>query len=310
MIVELRSVPECPNRASVRQALDAALADLGWPAQVTELVGDYPSPSVVVNGVDVMGGEAGVGAACRLDLPTAERIRAALERAMASEPAAPAEAAVPVVDRCAQLGDAIRADRARLAARLPDGLRQVHRAILRHFAVTGTVPTGAEINSVAEAAGLDPVTALPALAADDLVAVDGQGRLVAAYPFSPTPTPHVVSLAAVRVYAMCAIDALGMPFMLGTDAVITSTDPHSGERVQVTIADGVARFQPADTVVVYAATEATGRSVDTCCSTINFFTCADNATAWTTARPTLAATILTQDQAVALGRDIFEALLA
>jgi hypothetical protein len=48
--VELRSVPDCPNLAEVRPSLFAALADLGLPSDVTELVGDYPSPSVVVDG--------------------------------------------------------------------------------------------------------------------------------------------------------------------------------------------------------------------------------------------------------------------
>src|SRR5258708_3902691 len=81
VIVELRSVPDCADLAPVRQALDAALADLGWPAGVTELVGDYPSPSVLVNGVDVMGGKAGNGTAGRPDPPTAGRIPAARPRA-------------------------------------------------------------------------------------------------------------------------------------------------------------------------------------------------------------------------------------
>jgi hypothetical protein len=56
---------------------------------VSEAVGNYPSPSVLVNGVDVMGGAAeGGSAARRLDLPTAEHLRAALQLAMAAEPAA------------------------------------------------------------------------------------------------------------------------------------------------------------------------------------------------------------------------------
>jgi ribosome modulation factor len=60
----------------------------------------------------------------------------------------------------------------------------------------------------------------------------------------------------------------------------------------------------------YAATPATGRSVDTCCFTINFFTHARSAQAWINAHPRLAATILSQDEAVTLGRDIFASLLA
>jgi hypothetical protein len=94
-----------------------------------------------------------------------------------------------------------------------------------------------------------------------------------------------VSLGGLQVYAMCAIDALGLPFMLGTDAVITSTDPHNREPIQVTIVDRGVTFRPPGTVVVYAATAAIGRSVDTCCSTINFFTSPDSAQAWIAAHP-------------------------
>jgi len=86
VIVELRSVPGCPNLAPVRQVLYAALAELGLQPTVTELVGDYPSPSILIDGVDVMGhSTAGGVAACRLDLPNGEHVRAALRQALASQ---------------------------------------------------------------------------------------------------------------------------------------------------------------------------------------------------------------------------------
>ncbi|MCW3841604.1 organomercurial lyase [Micromonospora yasonensis] len=307
--VELRSVPDCPNLAQARRELRAALTDVGLPlAVVTEVVGDYPSPSILVNGVDVMGDIDDGSAACRLDLPTGERIRAALRQAIGAEPAT----AVTEQSRagcCAQPGNAIRTDRPRRAEQLPDSLRQVHRAILRHFAATGAAPTDADIRAAVSTADLDTAKALRELARDDLVAVNSAGRLVAAYPFSPTPTPHMVALGDVEVFAMCAIDALGMPFMLGTDAAIVSVDPHTGRPVRVIITNGAATFQPAEAVIVYAATGDTGRSVDACCSTINFFTSGSSAQAWINAHPNLVATVLDQDQAVTLGRDIFEPLL-
>jgi hypothetical protein len=119
------------------------------------------------------------------------------------------------------------------------------------------------------------------------------------------------------VYAMCAVDALGIPFMVDRDARIASVDPRSGQRVVVTVAAGVAVFDPDETVMVYAATSTGngasngggGRSVDTCCSTINFFTDSMSARTWLDARPDLTATVLGQDGAVALGRDIFGPLL-
>jgi hypothetical protein len=64
------------------------MAGLGLPTQVTELVGDYPSPSVLIDGVDVMGATGDSGPACRLDLPTAEVLGSALSRAMTNEAAA------------------------------------------------------------------------------------------------------------------------------------------------------------------------------------------------------------------------------
>lgn len=82
-------MPDCPNLAPVRQALHAALADLGLPPVVTERVGDYPSPTVLINGVDVMGSTGDGPAACRLDLPTDERIRTALQGALTAETGAP-----------------------------------------------------------------------------------------------------------------------------------------------------------------------------------------------------------------------------
>jgi hypothetical protein len=85
MIVELRSVPGCPNLAVTREVLTACLAELsdevGQSVSVVERVGEYPSPSVLVDGRDVTGADTRAPAACVLRPPTAEQIRAALREA-------------------------------------------------------------------------------------------------------------------------------------------------------------------------------------------------------------------------------------
>ena len=309
--MQLRAVPDCPNLDATRDLLHACLAEAGLPLTVIERIGEYPSPSVLIDGKDVTGADPHGPAACVLRPPTAEQIRTALRAAVT----APGEAGRDVTDarsavaECCQPGDAIGTDRPQRAAALPAQVRAVHRRLLRHFAATGTAPTPADLAEAAARANVDPVAALQSLAEDDLVAVDDEGRLVAAYPFSPTPTDHVVQAGGVRVYAMCAIDALGIPAMLERDATITSADPQTGQGVTVTVAGGVAVFDPDTTVVVYAATGSGGRSVDTCCSTINFFANPTSAQAWIGARPGLSATVLDQDSAVTLGRDIFGPLL-
>ena len=67
----------------VRQCLIA----LGIPDPVLVRVGDGPSPTVLVNGTDVMGAAAELSKArmCRIDVPTRERVLAALRAALGAE---------------------------------------------------------------------------------------------------------------------------------------------------------------------------------------------------------------------------------
>jgi len=77
MRIELLTAPHCPHAAPARQVIADCLSTLGLlDVPIIDRVGRYPSPTVLVNGVDVMRPEATapVGDACRLDLPTARRI--------------------------------------------------------------------------------------------------------------------------------------------------------------------------------------------------------------------------------------------
>src|SRR5215468_10481528 len=124
--------------------------------------------------------------------------------------------------------------------RLPGPLRELHRAVLRRFLATGTPPTARWLRQAA---------------ADAVHVVNGV--VAVAYPFSGTPTPHQVELDGLpAVYAMCAIDALGLPAMTGRDGQITSADPHDGTAIAVTARGGTWSWTPATAVV--AAGRATG----------------------------------------------------
>jgi hypothetical protein len=84
MRVELLLAPDCPHAELARTVLDGCLAQLGLTLAVHERVGDYPSPTVLVEGVDVMNDTPGTprGQACRLDVPTTPRVLAALRHGM------------------------------------------------------------------------------------------------------------------------------------------------------------------------------------------------------------------------------------
>jgi hypothetical protein len=76
--VELRAVPDCPHLAATRRRLLACLAEAGWPPDIDERLGDFRSPSVLVDGVDVTGADPDAPAACVLHPPTQEQILTAL----------------------------------------------------------------------------------------------------------------------------------------------------------------------------------------------------------------------------------------
>lgn len=84
--IELLSHAGCPNVAAARDVLSECLGSIGLDVAVIERVGAYPSPSILINGVDVMrGGVLAEGRSCRLDVPTREVVAVALRRARAAE---------------------------------------------------------------------------------------------------------------------------------------------------------------------------------------------------------------------------------
>jgi hypothetical protein len=83
--VQVLHVPDCPNLALLLTRVRRALADLGLPVTVVPIVGDYPSPTLLVNGTDVLPTPPS-GAACRLELPTDTQIRDALTHALTPGP--------------------------------------------------------------------------------------------------------------------------------------------------------------------------------------------------------------------------------
>ena len=71
-----------PDAAAARVTITECLSALGVDATIFDRVGRYPSPTVLVDGIDVMRPESGVqsGDACRLDLPTPQRVLDALQK--------------------------------------------------------------------------------------------------------------------------------------------------------------------------------------------------------------------------------------
>ena len=80
MRIELLTSPGCPNAETTRKILADCLSSLGIDEPIIDRVGTHPSPTVLIDGVDVMrpAAKAPIGDACRLDLPTPQHILDAL----------------------------------------------------------------------------------------------------------------------------------------------------------------------------------------------------------------------------------------
>jgi hypothetical protein len=285
--VELLFFDGCPNHQALEPHL-RALLERRWPGTALELrrvesdedaqrIGFLGSPSVRVDGRDVEPGadtRDDFGLKCRLYR---------VEGRLAGTPSN-----AWIVDA---LDDGLARLRTRSAlnrvAHVSNAARSLHRRILLAFAA-GTAPPLNDPDGLAE------------LEQHDLIGRDTTtGDVVVAYPFSARETPHVVKLAhdGTRVYAMCAIDALGIPAMLGREARISSRDPDTGEPIELDISpEGP---PPESDVVVRVRTVGSGKSCDCLCPYVEFLA----------RRPTADDTILDLEASLALGRDIFGPLL-
>jgi hypothetical protein len=193
-------------------------------------------------------------------------------------------------------------------AALPAPLRALHRAVLTAFVDTGRAPTTDWVAERAEQLGAGD--ALAALADADLVHTD-DGRVTVAYPFSGTPTPHVVRLdEGPAIWAMCAADALGIPLMTGRDATIATADAHSGEPIRIQVEGGSWTWDPVGTLTLVAGHEACGTAAEGVCRYIHFFTGEENAQAYLAADRTMTGRTFDQEASIELADQVFGRLLA
>ncbi|MFF3467076.1 organomercurial lyase [Streptomyces sp. NPDC002619] len=318
MRITVLTVPDCPNAPVIEDRIIRALDGRGADMETVEVadqeqaarLGMTGSPTVLIDGVDpfaVAGAPASVS--CRLyrgpdgraeGAPSVADLQRALDAAAATGDCV-----------CPRADDAVgRGGRGRLAP-AAGGLRAVQQAVLRHFAATGRAPSADDLRATAAAHGRAADAILADLAAHDFLTLDDHGRIQAAYPFSAVPTAHRVRLAdGTEVWSMCAVDALGIPGMLGSDAVITSADPVTGETVTVTCTGGHMTWQPSTAVVFIGQRARTGPAADIACGALNFFTSGRSARVWAGRHPDYTGRSVDQARAEILGRSVFGSILA
>ena len=154
--------------------------------------------------------------------------------------------------------------------------KQVHQVILTEFPRCEKAPTVDELHELLKHLNTtDILKALEELKQEDAIFRDHEdGRIVAAYPYSSSKTPHIVTFDdGTKVYAMCAIDALGIHFMTKQNITINSVSPQSGLPIKIRLEGGIAsNVEPTD-VAVWCAARKKGERHDaiTSCPGTNFY---------------------------------------
>jgi hypothetical protein len=156
-----------------------------------------------------------------------------------------------------------------------DGIR---RFVLQKYPEHGRAPTAAEIG---ENLGMDEEKVreiLGSLDKNDVLFLDPSGEIVGAYPFRNQSSYQVTLEGDGRkVMAMCAVDALGIPFMLKENAAIRSCCAYCGGRIEVTVRDGaIVSCFPGDVVVWAGRTCCSSKAAASVCNTLAFFCSADH----------------------------------
>lgn len=193
----------------------------------------------------------------------------------------------------------------------PKHLQAVHQAILHHFIETGQAPTVADLAVGLTCSPVEVEAMLTELAVKCLFRDLASGEILAAYPFSAWPTPHRLRLLnGQEVFAMCAMDALGVSAMLDQPMMVHSHCAHCGTPISLEVqGERLATIQPPTVVVWYQSAAADCVPALAKCPGINFFCQAAHREAWGEAHPDSKGDELTLATALERGARTFRHLL-
>jgi len=184
------------------------------------------------------------------------------------------------------------------AGNLAQSERALYRTILERFIEDAAFPLDST-----------PADAVTRLVEADLIQTDSNGRLTVAYPFSRQPTRHRVTMHDGRsYYAMCAIDALGIPYMLNEHGELQAQEPDGQLVVRVTVdPKGEPTWTPTGAVAVAAFGDGCCLA-QSACPHINLFASPNTAIRYLDAH-VLQGSILSITDATKAGQRLFGDLL-
>jgi len=189
-------------------------------------------------------------------------------------------------------------------------VRTVHGKILERFVANGGPVKVEEVAGILP--GHDPgevADAIARLDEKDLILAHDE-QIILAYPFSGTPTAFLLVFQDGRErYAVCAIDALGVPAMLGQPVVIRSHCHHCHEPLEIRVRPDGPVGSAEIMVWVGERGDIRQKACTTICRTLNFFWSAEHLRNWREAHPEVPGAAAVLEEAFKVAAKIFGELL-
>jgi len=195
------------------------------------------------------------------------------------------------------MGSSESAEEEQYSATLTPEEIEVLRYIFETILETVKAPTLNEMQSALIKPEDHIVRALRELENKDLLLRKrGTQEIVSIYPLSLIPTRHQISLEdGKKLFAMCAVDALGVPIMFSKDIKILSQCKKCKQKLTIEIInDEIVRMSHFDTVIWSPKRKPKrqkAHDAEDCCPLTNFFCCKEHLEKWTQDYPDLAGKI-------------------
>ncbi|MBA3450182.1 MAG: alkylmercury lyase family protein [Chloroflexia bacterium] len=146
----------------------------------------------------------------------------------------------------------------------PDA-RHLHRTLINAVIATGSVPSVVELADRLGTTQEAIRAGLTTLVSGDYLALDATGQVSCLYPFSTTSTAHAVIIEGQRRFAMCAIDALGIPAMLDEELDIDGRCVVCHAPITLRVRPGTIVMAAPPTAMVVARRDETEPAFAACC---------------------------------------------
>jgi len=123
---------------------------------------------------------------------------------------------------------------------------------------------------------------------DFLLRKERTQEIVSIYPLSLKPTEHQITLEdGTRLFAMCAVDALGMPLMFNKSVRIVSRCEECKHELVFEIKNGEITFMSHPNATICSPGIQVYPAAETCCPLVNFFCSKKHANEWIAKNPKL-----------------------